>query len=265
MFRKRVILPILSLCFLVNGTAHGAPLAFDHQYPKWDLFLNEYVTDGSVDYQQIKENRMDLLNVYEEIAAVQKKEYDSWTDKQKIAFWLNAYNIGAVLSVVDFYPIKKGLNWKALAFPENSIQQIPDVWDRPVFVLLGEKTSLGKIEHEILRKQFKEPRIHFALVCASIGCPALREEPFYAELLDKQLDDQIKRFLSTPEKFRYDKTKNMLYLSPIFKWFRKDFQQTGGILPFIKKYVPENVASAISGNSKIEWLTYDWSLNERRS
>jgi len=91
----------------------------------------------------------------------------------------------------------------------------------------------------------------------------LREEPYSAELLDQQLDDQVRQFLATPEKFRYDKAENTLYLSPIFKWFKKDFEQTGGIVQFIKKYVPEGVAGAISGSSKIEWLSYDWSLNER--
>ncbi|OGW87484.1 MAG: hypothetical protein A3A81_03885 [Omnitrophica bacterium RIFCSPLOWO2_01_FULL_45_10b] len=262
MFRKGVILT-MSLFFLTqNPFLYGAS-GFDHQYSLWNRFLDQYAGEGRVNYSELKANQVALLDAYQEMGKVTKAEYESWTKNQKIAFWLNAYNVGAILSVVQFYPLKKGLSWKALAFPENSIQQIPDVWDRPVFVMLGEKTSLGGIEHEILRKQFKEPRIHFALVCASIGCPVLREEPYSAELLDQQLDDQVRQFLTTPEKFRYDKTKNILYLSPIFKWFRKDFEQTGGIVQFIKKYVPESIVGAISGNSKIEWLSYDWSLNER--
>ncbi len=264
MFRKGLILTMAFFFLTQNTFLYGAS-GFDHQYSLWDQLLNKYASGGRVNYSKLKANQVGLLDAYQVIGKVTKDEYETWTERQKIAFWLNAYNVGAVLSVVQFYPLKKGLNWKALAFPENSIQQIPDVWDRPVFMLLGEKTSLGKIEHEILRKQFKEPRIHFALVCASIGCPVLREEPYRAELLDGQLDDQVRQFLATPEKFRYDKSKNTLYLSPIFKWFRKDFEQTGGIVPFIKKYVPESIARSIPGNSKMEWLSYDWSLNERRS
>ena len=116
--------------------------------------------------------------------------------------------------------------------------------------------SLNQIENEILRKEFQDPLIHFAIVCASLGCPVLRREPYTADQLDRQLDDQVLQFLQDPKKFRYDSAKIELYLSPIFKWFKEDF--TAGPTAFIKKYWP-----GISENAKIRWLQYDWTLNEQ--
>jgi len=252
---------VTSLILLFNSPAFSFP-EFDHQYPGWNQMLNKFVQNNGVNYSALKQDQAQLDAFLESIASLQRKEYENWNKEQQIAFWVNAYNAITLKVIIDHYPLKRrGLT--GLAFPSNSIRQIPGVWDKISHRVLEKETTLNEIEHEILRKQFQDPRIHFALVCASIGCPVLRDEPFQADLLDDQLDEQIRQFLATPEKFRYDKAKNTLYLSPIFKWFKKDFEQTDGIVQFIKKYVPENVASTISEKSKIEWLDYDWSLNER--
>ncbi len=129
---------------------------------------------------------------------------------------------------------------------------------------MGKDVSLNDIENNVLRKEFKDPRVHFAIVCASIGCPEIRSEVYTAEKLDQQLSEQIRLFLSDPLKVHYDRTTDTLYLSPIFKWFKEDFQQTGGIIAFVKTYAPAGLFNGISEQTKIEWLGYDWNLNEIR-
>lgn len=165
-----------------------------------------------------------------------------------------------------------------LVYPKNSIRQIPGVWDELNFPVLGRQLTLNDIEHQIIRKEFPEPRIHLALVCASGGCPPLRGEPYRGETLETQLEDQAKVFLSDPEKFRIDREQNRIYLSAIFDWFKQDFTEKyttetgfqGGtdaerpVLKFISSYLNEQDAQYLrEGKYKIEYLDYDWSLNEQ--
>jgi hypothetical protein len=114
------------------------------------------------------------------------------------------------------------------------------------------------------RRKTNKLFIYNPLVCASLGCPILRSEPYIADNLDFQLNDQISRFLADPKKFRYDADIDTIRLSPIFKWFKKDFERAGGIILFLKAHLPKGIAGGISEQTKIEWLDYDWSLNERK-
>jgi hypothetical protein len=144
--------------------------------------------------------------------------------------------------------------------------------------VLGEEITLDHIEHEVLRKEFNEPRIHVALVCAAMGCPPLRNEPFTGEDLDTQLDDQSKTFLANPEKFRIDRDAGTVYLSSIFEWFGEDFVMTykpdegysghseseRSVLKFASEYLGDEDARYLKEEAyEIEYLDYDWSLNER--
>src|SRR3989338_3814048 len=208
----------LVVTLLFSGAAVGAS-SFDHHCEAWSQLLATHTQNGFVDYQALKKSPDDLADVMEFFHSATEDEYDQWSRSQKIAFWLNAYNFAAINLMVEHYPIQKKLGWKALAYPDNSIQQIPDVWDRKSIRILGKELSLNDIEHGILRKEFEEPRVHFALVCASIGCPKLRGEPYIAERLEEQLDDQVRTFLLDPEKARYETGSDTLHLSPIFKWF----------------------------------------------
>lgn len=240
------------------------PLAFgSNELKEYAQLLNQHVKNGFVDYAAIQKSPDTLISSIKQFESVQRNNYNVWNQNDQKAFWINAYNAAVIKMVVDYYPLKKGLSWKALAYPSNSIQQIPDVWDRKVLHLLGSDKSLNDIEHKILRKQFRDPRIHFALVCASIGCPALRSDPYEGSKLDDQLDAQIYSFLSNSAKASYDKKSNILYLSPIFRWFEKDFAQTGGVITFTRKYWPFQ-KQKFSAKTKIKWLDYDWSLNEKR-
>lgn len=259
---KRLLALIVAFLFALLPMNSGAEAASDFSDEAWRQVLDEDTARAKVDYAAIKKSPARLNQFLEEVQAVSRKDYELWNRDQKIAFWVNTYNAAAVKVVIDHYPLKKRLGWKALAYPAESIQQIPDVWDRKVVKVLGRRLGLNEIENEILRKEFSEPRIHFALVCASLGCPILRGEPYEARQLDSQLEDQVRQFLSDPNKFRYEQKSDKIYLSPIFKWFKQDFKPRGGVKAFLKNYLSEEMAGALSPRTKIEWLNYDWSLND---
>lgn len=228
-------------------------LAFDQGHRAWGEILKTYTEDGFVDYSALKGSREGLESYLKVIENVSNDEYSRWSKEEKMAFWINAYNTFTIQTIVDHYPKK-------------SIKQIPNVWGEKRFETLGKKWSLNQIEHEILRKEFSEPRIHFALVCASLGCPALRDEPYTASDLNSQLDSQVRDFLSDKSKSRYSEKTNTFWLSPIFKWYREDFEKVGGVIAFIsasgKHYLPPEMEGKVNLKTKIAWLGYDWSLNE---
>src|SRR5262245_16725581 len=166
--------------------------------------LKTYVDDqGMVNYRALRANRTQLDDFAASVGRLDPKVYEGWEEPEKIAFLINAYNALTLEAILANYPIKPSVTG-AMLYPKNSIRQIPGVWDRLEFQLLGKPATLDDMEHRMLRKQFNEPRIHMALVCASIGCPTLRNEPYVAERLSEQLDDQTRKFISNPLKFRID-------------------------------------------------------------
>jgi len=182
-------------------------------------------------------------------------------------------------AIIDNYPIKS--SWlKSRIYPKNSIRQISGVWKKLEFRVMGQNVTLWQIEHEILRKKFNEPRIHMAMVCAAMGCPPLRREPYVGNKLDEQLDDQTRQFLSNPEKFDINSSKDTVYLSEIFKWFAEDFvgkyspgrnigrhdKEMSAVLNFIASYIKgAQKKYVLAGKYKIKYIDYDWSLNEQRT
>ncbi|NES06430.1 MAG: DUF547 domain-containing protein [Okeania sp. SIO2F4] len=233
-------------------------------YQNYNSILKEYVNDqGLVDYKKLKENRQQLDEFNSTIGAVNPSTYNSWTDSEKIAFLINAYNSLTLESIIDSYPTK-------------SIRRIPGVWKIRRFDVAGEKMTLDHIEHQVLRKEFNEPGIHVALVCAAISCPPLRQEPYTGKQLEKQLDEQAKRFLGNSQGFKIDSQNNTVYLSSIFKWFGEDYEKTYGqienidglnkretsIINYARKYVDSNAQKFLEkGGYKVKYSDYDWSLN----
>lgn len=173
---------------------------------------------------------------------------------EKLAFWINAYNILAIDVVRRHYPV-------------DSIRQVGSflspVWKREAGEIHGRVYTLHEIEHEILRPM-GEPRIHAAIVCASLSCPPLRREPYQAVDLDAQLEDNVRRWLADPRKgARIDRAVRTLVLSPIFDWFAEDFD--GGVVPFVAAHLPPEEASWIRSQGRalgIRYFDYDWSLND---
>ena len=181
------------------------------------------------------------------------------TREQKLAFWINAYNIFAIDLVVQGDPPQSIKDLGNFLWP---------VWKRDAGEIAGRRYSLDEIEHEILRKM-GEPRIHAAIVCASTSCPSLRRVPFSADAIDSQLDEVFRGFVADTRKgVRIDAPQRTLFLSSIFDWFAKDFESVGGVLPFVRRHLSDSRAAelrTLGDGVEIEYLDYDWSLNRARS
>ena len=192
-------------------------------YHEYAVLLAEFVDKkGLVDYRGLKQNRSSLDNFSLSLERVDSESYDGWKEGDQVALWINAYNALTLKAIVAHYPIESSF-LASLRFPKNSIRQISGVWDKLLFSVRNEKVTLDQIEHRILRARFKEPRIHVALVCAAMGCPPLRDQPFIGSRLDAQLNDQSRRFLADPKKFVIDRDRARVFLSPILKCYKKNF------------------------------------------
>jgi len=230
----------------------------DHTHEFFGKALSEYVRDGEVNYAELKRNRKGLDEYLQELAKVTEPEFRKWTARQRLAYYLNLYNANTLQLIIDNYPIasikKIGSFWKG-------------PWDQPVVELFGNTITLNNLEHDTIRKQFDDPRVHFALVCAAKGCPPLRGEPYVAGRLDEQLDDQGKRFLGQSSKNRVDVKGKTVHLSPIFKWYGDDFvKKSGSVLLSIRPFFPEKAREALlNGYYDVSYTAYDWSLNDAKS
>jgi hypothetical protein len=255
---------LLAFCALVCSTAWAQ---FDHGYAAWETLVKKHVRwlpDGKqsrVDYAGFQADRAALKQVLGTLSAVPKAEFDGWTKPQRMAFLINAYNAFTVELILTKYPDLKSI--KDL----GSFVQSP--WKKKFFRLLGEERHLDWIEHEQLRPLYAEPRVHAAVNCASIGCPALRDEAFTAAKLEAQLADGMQRFMA-------DRTRNRvrggrLEVSAIFKWFREDFEQGhqgwSKLEDVFARYAVQlsddaaEQAQLRAGTLPISHLDYDWSLN----
>lgn len=233
---------------------------FDHAHRAWTALLARHVRDGTVAYAAWKREGTAALDAYlASLAAVPPDCFAAFSEPQQIAFLIDAYNAATVRLVLGEYPIAS----------IRKIGLLPGAAFRKSFLALpavgpGE-VSLDDIEHETLRKRYREPRIHFALVCAARSCPPLRGEAFRAEALEAQLDDQGRAFLRDPRKNRYDAPARTLQLSEIFDWFAEDFvTAAGSVGAFVAPFLEDPAASAARDPAtRIEFLPYDWSLNGR--
>jgi hypothetical protein len=230
-------------------------------FQPWDELLHQYVdSSGRVNYQAWKVESIEKLTHWlEQLSRINPEHYSN--PNQQLALWINLYNALTIIQVLKHYPIDSILpkflgipNW--LAFWR--------FFSRSVYSLNGKSYSLNRIEHKILRPRFQEPRIHFALVCASVGCPLLRQEAYLPERISTQLDEDARRFINNPAKVRYDSESEILYCSQIFKWYKQDFLQTANSIPeYIGTYLSFPVQ--INDSTPISYLDYDWSLNHRIS
>ncbi len=178
---------------------------------------------------------------------------------QQLAFWINAYNLLAIDLVLRHYPLASIRHIGSLWRP---------VWDRNAGRIDGKEYSLGEIEHEILRPM-GEPRIHAAIVCASVSCPPLRREPFAADRIDRQLDDSLRRWLADPRKgARLDRADRTFTVSRVFDWFGRDFEAHGGIPAYLLPYLPLETRDALAASAappRLRFFDYDWRLNDLAS
>lgn len=247
---------------------------FDHRHAAWDQLLRRHVvvaadgTSSTLRYRALLAQRQELRAYLDALSAVAAATYTDWTRAQQLAFLINAYNAFTAELVLTRYPDLKSI--KDL----GNLLQSP--WKKSFFRLLGQDRSLDDVEHGLIRAPgaFDDPRIHVAVVCASIGCPMLRNEAYVAERLDAQLDDGLRRFLSDRTRNRHDASTSTLAVSKIFDWYRKDFEQGHkGITSLQALFarqadslapVTQAQAEIRAGRYRLTYLDYDWALNDAR-
>lgn len=262
---RKIMLISLSLLFFSSLPA----VAFDHLL--WGDLLKEHVLvleEGKVsqvDYSGLAGKREKLKAYLATLAAISKKEFDTWSNDEQLAFLLNAYNSWTVELILTRYPDLGSIKDLGSFFLSP--------WKKRFIPLFGEKRSLDDIEHEFIRGsgRYNDPRIHFAVNCASIGCPALRAEPYLGPRLQSQLDDAASLFLRDRSRNRLD--GQLLKVSSVFKWYRKDFEQGFLSITSLEQFLADHgddldltkdqQKQLLEGTIKIEFLDYDWKLNKR--
>ena len=276
---------------LTHGLLWGVPTRFDagvydvsdaekaqsYSHGPYAKALKHVDDSGLVYYAGLKRDRAELDNYVRAIGFLKPQVYEKWDEPTQIAFWINAYNALTLKAIIDNYPIKATAAGR-LAFPAGSIRQIPGVWDKIQFLVMGRKMTLNDIEHKTLRVKFNEPRIHMALVCAAMSCPPLRNEPYDGKRLSAQLDDQTRKFIGNSTKFQLDRKGRTVRLSKIFAWFSDDFvakhspssgfaghkKAAKASLHFIAGYLSAEDAAWLQNEKYVvKYLSYDWTLNER--
>jgi len=210
-------------------------------HASWNVLLQQYVdADGNVDYRSWKKSQTDLDKYIQLLEKTPPANY--WDKNDSLAYFINAYNAVTVKLILDNYPLK-------------SIRDIKDPWDSKSLNLPNNSLTLNDIEHKVLRKM-DDPRIHFAINCASASCPQLSNEAFRASKVQKQLEEATALFINDTSKNQISE-KN-IGLSKIFLWFSKDFGSKKERIAFIQKYSQKS----FKDNAKIKYQEYDWSLNE---
>ncbi len=262
------------IAFLISAACLTCPATaeeFDHKYTQWDRLLKHTVvwtengTASQVDYGGMKKEVETFEAFLATLSSVSMTTYMNWTRNQQLAFLINTYNAFTVALILKKYPALESIR------DMGTLMQNP--WKKKFFYLLGEKRHLDWVEHGMIRKPgvFDDYRIHLAINCASVGCPALRPEAFTAERLGPQLEDNLVRFLSDRSRNRYNAEKKKLEVSKIFAWYGDDFiSREGSLADFFARYAeylsedPEHQAAIKLKTADIDYLDYDWALNDIR-
>ena len=273
----RPIVAVLGLGAMVAGGSAaigGQTELFDHSYRAYGAVLRAHVVGTRVDYADLKRNRASLDAVVAELGQVRMQQMTSWTREQQIAYLINAYNAFTLQAIIDHYPIQaRWFRWFTFT-PRNSIKQIGGVWTQLRWRVAGANMTLDEIEHDTLRAEYGEPRIHFAVNCASVSCPPIRREPYVGDQLDRQLTLAARDFLATDLGLQVD--GETLRVSSIFNWYGEDFIDTyaplidaersaaeRALLGVVAKYGPSKASALAQGAAvRIGFLRYDWSLND---
>lgn len=246
-------LSVLSLVKKVKGdsvdfTSLGTTNTPIMKHDKWNVLTQVHVSkSGEVNYKGFLANRLQFEVYLDELSAHPPGK--NWTQNEQLAYWINAYNAFTVKLIIDHYPLNSIKDIGGGSAVSNS------PWNLKFFKIDGIDFDLNTIEHEILRKHYEEPRIHFAINCASFSCPILRNEAYTAAQLESQLEDQTRLFLFDPSKNIISEKETKL--SSILNWFASDFKVHGDVMSFIKKY-----NSALNLSNEVQYLEYKWNLNE---
>lgn len=234
---KKVFTLVLSLgIFTVQGQG------LQQFYQKVNTFLNKYTMDGMVSYDKINKSLQEIEPIYQNIGAM---DLSNATDNEKMAFYINAYNMIVIYQVAKYYPLKSALDQSGF-------------FDKVKHKVAGEMLTLNALEIIKLLRQYKDPKFHFALACAAKGCPKLASFAYLPDQLQKQLTERTKLSLNNDYFIRVDDQKKKVNISMIFKWYQKDFTMDGqSIIKFINTYRGKKIPESY----QLDHYTYDWSLN----
>ncbi len=241
MWRACIFLIVIGM-LLVNQSSYAA---IDHT--PWNTLLARYVdTNGRVAYRDLQDKDSARFEQY--LTTLAQAQLEGLSEAEEKAFWINAYNAVIVNGILQGYTAENILKRKRL-FGWYSLP------------IAGKDRTPDEIEHQMLRKKFRDPRIHFAIVCASTSCPKLRAEAYVSERLEQQLDDAARQFVNDPTRNQFD--RQPIALSMIFKWFALDFiDQAGSVQSFLQRFVAEDKKNSIASHSgDPQYLEYNWTLN----
>ena len=262
------------LIVLLFGVSPANSAALDDTHSAWSALLRVHVhwnaqgTASTVDYAGMARQKAALNAYLQQLAAITPAQYATWSKNQRRAFLINAYNAQTVALILTRWPKLESIKDLGGFFSSP--------WKQRFFSLLQAERSLDEIEHTMLRgaSDFDDPRIHFAVNCASIGCPALRPEAYTAAALDAQLEDQARRFLRDRTRNYYDVERGRLTVSKIFDWYAEDFERglrgITSVSQFLAGYAtelssdPKSLPLIRQGEFELSYADYDWSLNSKR-
>ena len=259
---------------LINGCATISPIrlstlppdsAFSHDL--LDAVLREHVSsEGDVDYARLQSNPETLELYYSLLTHYSPDSHPQLfpTDNHELAYWINAYNAAVLTTVLRYYPVASVREISG-PFPVSVMYDLAGFFLLKRIPLGGNSMSLYRLENRLIRKRYPEPRIHFALNCASRGCPMLPSRAFTAAGLEEELERQAYRFFASPKNFRIDHETKTIWLSAILDWYEADFlQQAPSLLEYVKPYVDENAAKTLAKSPpyRIKFFDYDWRLND---
>ncbi len=251
LFLVSITVLLTTSCFPIKFRGKGQPKSHE----AWTKLVKEHVnSEGLVDYKGFIKDKTALQSYLNYLTS--NPPGKDWSKNDMIAYWLNAYNAFTIKLIVDHYPVK---SIKDLG-PKKQIIFINTPWDKKFFKIGNKTMTLNRIEHRILRRDFREPRIHFALNCASISCPKLRREAYEGNSLDEQLTDQAKEFMRDPKKNQPNASKPKL--SSIFDFYGMDMKKWSGksLIQYINQYSPVQMKE----DADIEYIDYNWGINEQK-
>ena len=242
-------------------------------------FLEKYVSrDGMVDYKTLARKKLELAALLDKFRVLDRNDYNSWSKDDKLALWINAYNLELIRIILENYPIESNRMLR-LFWPPNSIKHIKGIWDEHKFIIMDEEFTLREIEQRFFQNEFGEPRVLFAMSYASISGAPLRNEAYCGQHLSAQLDDQVKKFIAGSHALKIDRENQTVSLSSILNptWYGGQFVARYGtdlkfkqqepavraVLHFLTNYIsPQDIDYLETGNYTIGYLRYDWTLNE---
>jgi len=260
---------------VAEGQATALP-SFVKQYA--GILQNHVRQDGRVDYGTLRRQRLRLKQLLMQLDDLDPNAYAAWPREEKLAFWINVYNLKMLETIARNYPIESSW-WLRLTWPPSDIRHIKGIWTDYKFIVMDEEFTLTTVERRFFRQRFDDPRAYLAVTYATRSSPRLRHGPYLGADLDEQLDEQVREFLSDPKAFRIDRAKKTVHLSALFKpsWRGREFlgrygtdkkfkdraPETRAVLNFITKYLTrENVYFLETENYTLEYVNFDWRIND---